>query len=354
MKRAESGIRVEHMPAICETPLSVSRIAEQDFGLQTAYLHNEEFTRFEKLLIACLRDLSKQSAIDFSDKGSLLIVTTTKGNIDLLETSAPSPLPRSRVKLHEAALAVARYFNAANNLMVISNACISGSLGIIHAADLIAAGHYEHVVVAGADVLTNFVLAGFVSFKAVSENPCMPFDKNRCGITPGEAAAAVLLSADKLSHLRYVSGASGNDATHISAPSREGVGLKAAIQRMRRLAQVDESFVPDTINAHGTATPYNDEMECRTFQSIGWQQVPVNSYKGFWGHTFGAAGVIETALLLESMKQNVLLPSVGFSQADDYNHLPVIATTTSREITTAVKAASGFGGCNAAFLIAKT
>ena len=109
----------------------------------------------------------------------------------------------------------------------------------------------------------------------------------------------------------------------------------------------------DTISAHGTATDYNDEMEAKAFSAAGLEQAPLNSYKGYIGHTLGAAGVIEAAISLQSMRMNMLFRSAGYEDHGVSKNLNVIRESHEQEITTCLKTASGFGGSNAAVIFRK-
>ena len=94
-------------------------------------------------------------------------------------------------------------------------------------------------------------------------------------------------------------------------------------------------------------------MESKAFNSAALQDVPVNSLKGFYGHTFGAAGIIESVITIESMLHNLLLPTKGFESKNESINLNIIDSLREKEITNALKTASGFGGCNAAILFQK-
>ncbi len=144
-------------------------------------------------------------------------------------------------------------------------------------------------------------------------------------------------------------GFSTNDANHISGPSRTGEGLYLAISRVLKRSQAAIDF----ISAHGTATPYNDEMESMAITRTGLQNVPVNSFKGYWGHTLGAAGVIESIMGIYSLRNGILFSTKGFSEPGVSNPLNIISKSESREINNCLKIASGFGGCNAAILFQK-
>lgn len=311
------------------------------------------FTKLEKLGILSVQDVLEQSGVSLSDPKTILIFSTTKGNIDLLDSSVKQNLPGDRIYLSAMANAVASYFKAVNKPLVLSNACISGLLAIITAQRLIKAGQYENVIVCGGDLVTEFTVSGFKSFNALSPNPCKPFDARRDGINLGEAASTILITKNKNlslpSSMQIVNGASANDANHISGPSRTGDGLfKAVTQTLK-----GTNLKVDTINAHGTATPYNDEMESIAFERAGLTNVPVNSLKGYYGHTLGAAGVLETVIALEGASQNQLITSAGYSEKGISGNIEIITQHETRNIETFLKTASGFGGCNAAALFVK-
>ena len=162
-----------------------------------------------------------------ADKKTILIISSTKGNISLLETETYNDALNKRISLNTSAKLVAEYFQFANQPVVISNACISGLLAIITGMRLIQSGQYEHAVVAGADVISKFVLSGFQSFQAISAEPCKPFDAARNGINLGEGAGTMILSSNKnySSGIKVIGGSVSNDANHISGPSRTGEEL---------------------------------------------------------------------------------------------------------------------------------
>lgn len=321
------------------------------FGILTS---DTNFTRFEKMMLCSVNEALEQSNIDVTSNETLLIISSTKGNIDLLEESKKHLFAPDRVYLWESARVVSEFIGNPNKPVIVSHACISGLVAQLIAKRYIESGQYKNVVVIGCDMVTPFVASGFQSFKALSPNPCSPFDKNRDGLSLGEGAATVILSSDKKnikseSVFSLEAGSITNDANHISGPSRTGEGLFLAIQNILKQNPVNIDY----ISAHGTATIYNDEMESIAISRAKLLDVPVNSYKGYIGHTLGAAGVIETVLTLESMKNNELVKSLGFKDMGVSHYLNVIENNTPSEINTCLKIASGFGGCNAALLIKK-
>jgi len=209
--------------------------------------------------------------------------------------------------------------------------------------------------VTGGDIATEFVISGFQSFQAISPDPCRPFDRDRTGLSLGEGCGTMILSSLPGGRDRQaiVTGAAtSNDANHISGPSRTGEELSWAISRAMKQASVTPGDI-SYISAHGTATPFNDEMEAKALDLSGLSHIPVNSFKGYWGHTLGAAGLVESVAAIASMRNNTLYRSAGFENPGVPVPINVIAQNQKAEIKVTLKTASGFGGCNAAILYQK-
>lgn len=343
-----SGVREHDNKAMSDEPFFASLFKKNEFP-------DIPYTKFEQMLILSITHALDDGAVDPSDKRTVLIISTTKGNISLLETEQPGPKLDLRIALHKSAKLMAEYFGFINEPIVISHACISGLAALITGMRLIQSGQYDHAVVAGADVISKFVLSGFQSFQAVSPELCKPFDANRNGINLGEGAATVILSAQKTGEgsIRITGGSVSNDANHISGPSRTGEELYFAIDKALKSAGVQTGDI-DFISAHGTATIYNDDMEAKAITLAGLQEVPVNSLKGFYGHTLGASGLIEAIISAQSLKQNIIIPTKGFKQQSDANPVNVCSQLISKPLNSCLKIASGFGGCNAAIILTKS
>jgi 3-oxoacyl-[acyl-carrier-protein] synthase-1 len=311
---------------------------------------DKAYTRFEQLIILSVSDAVSGLNIDLTSPKTLLIISTTKGNIDLLKDN--KGFQDDRVHLWKSAQEIGHYFDTARPPLVVSNACVSGVLAIIAAHRMIAQGKYENIVVCGCDVLSEFIVSGFQSFFSLSKDVCKPFDKNRSGLSLGEGAGTIVLTSNKSicpkPLIEVVSGSGSNDANHISGPSRTGEGLYIAIDEVLN-GRSDIDF----ISAHGTATAYNDDMESIAFSRCNLGHVPVNSYKGYIGHTLGAAGVIESIFCFETMRKNLLVKTYGFENLGTAENLNVIGRNISKPIVHVVKTASGFGGSNAVVLFKK-
>lgn len=312
------------------------------------------YTKFEKLLIGSIDNALQDSGIDIRDKRTILIISSTKGNISLLETESYGQALPGLVALHGSAKSVAGYFGFANPPITISNACISGVMAILTGMRMLRSGQYENAVIAGADTISKFVLSGFQAFQATSSGPCKPFDEARDGINLGEGAGTIILSSNQkyAGRLKVLGGSISNDANHLSAPSRTGQELCGAINK----ALGDAHLLPadiDFISAHGTATVYNDEMEAKAITLANLQSVPLNSLKGYYGHTLGAAGLIETIISCHSLKENLVLPTLGFENPGVMEPLNICTKLLHASLHHCLKTASGFGGCNAALILGK-
>ena len=342
----------EHNNAFADEPYYAA-LFDEGFSFDK-YIQGNDYTKFERLLIASISEALAQACIEPKNERTLLIISTTKGNISLLETEVNDAFLQKRIALHTSAKMVAGYFGFINQPLVISNACISGALAIITAMRLIQSGKYDNIVVAGADIITKFILAGFKSFQALSTGNCRPFDVNRDGINLGEAAATIILSSNKknATDIKVVSGAVSNDANHISGPSRTGDELFQCIAKSMNDAGLQANEI-DFISAHGTATVFNDEMEAKAIALAGLNTQPVNSLKGFYGHTLGAAGLVESIISIESLRQNTIIPTKGFKEHGVSQPINILKEIINKQVNNCIKTASGFGGCNAAIIFSK-
>lgn len=354
--RHESGVHVRQHEAVSDTAIPVGLIEDKDSVTQksgnvTAFRAG---TDLERLCMSAVSGTAAKAGVDLSSVDCGLVISTTKGNIDSLRQEKGLS-PDSPAFLSHIADRLQACFKMVNTPVIISNACISGVSALIVARRYILAGRYKHVVVVGADVLSHFITSGFLSFKSVSKRRCLPYDKRHDGLNLGEACGALLVSCERHSEedIILAGGAITNDAHHISAPSRTGDGLGLAIKEVMAEAGTtpeDVSFV----NAHGTATVYNDEMEARAVHLAGLQQVPVNSTKPYFGHTLGASGVVDTILCMWELNHQTLFGTLGFEELGVSVPLKVSGEDRDLPMKACVKTASGFGGCNAAVVLMRT
>jgi len=311
---------------------------------------SKAYSRLEKMLILALNSIVNRSEIT---SRTAFILSTTKGNIVKLENQNNTI---ESAQLAVLAKKIANYFGFITEPIVVSNACVSGALAIVVAKRMIKAGVYDDAYVLAGDEVSKFVLSGFKSFQAMSEKPCKPYDKNRDGVTLGEAAAAVYITADEsklgIESIQILGDGSVNDANHISGPSRTGEGLFRSIESALKEAKLTADQI-DFISAHGTATIFNDEMESIAFNRSHLEQVPMNSFKGYFGHTLGTSGLLEIVISIASTNKNLLFASKGFFDLGVTQPIAVIDINSKKNIRYFLKTASGFGGCNTAVVFYK-
>ncbi len=318
----------------------------------SALADNTKYTFFEKMIIFSASCAIQEAGINTASERVLFVLSTTKGNVFLLD-KRETGFPEERVLLGSAARQMTDFFQNPNPPIVVSNACISGVCAQIEAMRNLESGCFDYVVVVGCDVQSAFIVSGFQSFKALSPEPCKPFDANRCGLNLGDAAATIIYTRkNTVGSDEWVAcrGAIRNDANHISGPSRTGEGSYRALKVA--LGDVNPNQIA-FINTHGTATVYNDEMESVAIERAGLSRVPVNGLKGNYGHTMGAAGILETILSMYAIDDHNILATRGYETLGVTHPLVLSNQNQATEKHMFIKLLSGFGGCNAALLFAK-
>ncbi|MDU1890193.1 MAG: beta-ketoacyl synthase N-terminal-like domain-containing protein [Dysgonomonas sp.] len=346
-----SGILSDNSSDISDTPILSARIDTKRLDTAIQKYGIEQYNKTEQLAILSIKELLSNQNIDITSSDCGLIISTTKGNVDLLRNHTDEI--NKDAYLWKTASNISSHFGIdKNNIKVISNACISGVSALIVAQRLLRKGVYKHIIVVGVDALSHFITSGFLSFKSVSEHICKPYDAERDGLSLGEACGSILLTTEHTPDaVTLRGGAISNDANHISGPSRTGDGLHFAIEGAMNDADIAVDDI-DFVNLHGTATVYNDEMESKAIYSSNLQSKPINSLKSYFGHTLGASGIIETIVSAHSLKEKIVFGIPTFEK--NGTSQPLNISNSHRnipDIKTCIKTASGFGGCNAAIVL---
>lgn len=317
---------------------------------------------------AVLRDAGAESELPFhmacaaarealaeagaADPGSIaFVLSSTKG--DLSGITGPgaglgSPYLLARRLALELGLGRPR--------AAVSCACASGVGALALAARWIVRGLADRVLVVGTDALSPFILRGFDSLLALDPLPCRPFDRERRGLSLGEAAAAILLSGrpGESRGVELAGWGESNDANHITGPSRDGEGLLRAMAQALSRARISPEGI-DYVHLHGTGTPFNDAMEAvalaRLFEG---PTPPASGTKAQTGHTLGAAGVLESLVAVEALRRETAPGNVGLAEPDvDAQVTLPRAPTRLGRARVALKVAAGFGGINAAAVFSR-
>lgn len=338
VKAGRSGIRA-YEPGTCNIPE----------GFYASLL----FEDFETLALKSAQKAIGNVQLELKGKRTAFILSSTKGNIE------------ENISLADSAQRIASQLGIDSKPIVVCNACISGLSALILGNRLIDSGLYDAAIVCGCDTPRQFILSGFQSLKALSPEPCRPFDMERMGLNLGEAAATLILSKNSIqgNSWRMGDGFIRNDAFHISTPSKTADGLYLSLQRTLEsftkeisstCKQIDLKEHLAFINAHGTATLFNDQMESVAIGRAGLSDLPANAYKNFWGHTMGAAGILETIISMKAIDDNTILGTRGFSELGVSGKMNICAENRPTDKKGFIKMLSGFGGCNATIWAAKS
>ena len=338
VKAGRSGIRA-YEPGTCNIPE----------GFYASLL----FEDFETLALRSAQKAIANAQLELKGKRTAFILSSTKGNIE------------ENISLADSAQRIASQLGIDSKPIVVCNACISGLSALILGNRLIDSDLYDAAIVCGCDTPRQFILSGFQSLKALSPEPCRPFDMERMGLNLGEAAATLILSKNPIqgNSWRMGDGFIRNDAFHISTPSKTADGLYLSLQRTLEsftkeisstCKQIDMKEHLAFINAHGTATLFNDQMESVAIGRAGLSDLPANAYKSFWGHTMGAAGILETIISMKAIDDDTILGTRGFSELGVSGKMNICAENRPTDKKGFIKMLSGFGGCNATIWAAKS
>jgi len=240
---------------------------------------------------------------------------------------------------------------------IIANACASGTNAIGHAFNCVRSGRYQRVLTGGYDAISELVFVGFDSLQAATPERCRPFDRERTGLVLGEGAAILALENFESARKRgatilaeIIGYGISTDNFHLTQPDPSGIGPRQAMEGALNSAGINASEI-DYINAHGTATPFNDASEGKAIAEL-FNGVPVSSTKGMMGHSLGAAGAIEAIISLLALQHQLLPPNINFREGDADLALNIIANDSRNgAVRTVLSNSFGFGGTNASIIM---
>src|SRR5881398_302526 len=230
---------------------------------------------------------------------------------------------------------------------IIANACASGTNAIGHAFECVRSGKYQRVLTGGYDALSELVFVGFDSLQASTPEKCRPFDRDRSGMVLGEGAA--ILALENLEDARardarilgeIIGYGISTDNHHLTQPDPSGSGPRRAMEQALHSAGRSAEEV-NYINAHGTATPFNDAAEGKAIAEL-FGSIPVSSSKSMIGHSLGAAGAIEAVVCLLALQAQLLPPNINFRRPDQDLDLDIVANK-SREAKIDIVLSNSFG-----------
>jgi len=329
------------------------------------------YSRTDRLAVVAARD----AVADFTGSGNILresgivMASTVAGltEIDPEISRGPEAWYRHGGLMRAASYPVSRVAASVGEDLGIqgpccgvSVACASGAMAIALAANMLLDEAAPMVLAGGSDALCPFTLSGFNSLQALDPEPCRPFDQNRNGLNLGEGAAVLVLEtlsnaarrgAGILAVLR--GWAMTNDASHPTAPQKDGIGLALCIQRALEMASCGIEEV-GYVNAHGTGTPLNDIAETHAYENAFQgrsRPIPVSSTKSYFGHCLGAAGALEAAITISAMRTSTLYPTLRLTDPIESDQVDWLRGELRRQpLPVAMTVSAGFGGSNAALV----
>jgi 3-oxoacyl-[acyl-carrier-protein] synthase II len=326
----------------------------------------ERLHRATRMMMAVFEELFGQDP-DF--KPELTVIGTTSGGMSFGEDYYRA-LHRHRGLQHSPGW-IANYppqkpvidaqdaFQVSAPCQIIANACASGTNAIGHAFECVRSGKYQRVLTGGYDALSELVFVGFDSLQASTPEKCRPFDRDRSGMVLGEGAAVFALENLESARARnarvlgeIIGYGISTDNHHLTQPDPSGSGPRRAMEQALQSAgcSVDEI---DYINAHGTATLFNDAAEGKAIAEL-FGTIPVSSTKSMIGHSLGAAGAIEAAVCLLALQAQLLPPNINFRHPDQGLDLNIVPNESrGAKIDIVLSNSFGFGGTNASILIQK-
>ena len=309
----------------------------------------------------------------------------TNDNLRILFDKGPdrlSPLAVPELIPNEAAGNVSIALGAKGPAQVVATACASSTDALGISLDMIRAGRADVVVAGGTEAaIIEFTVGGFMKMRALSthfndtpEKAGRPFCADRDGFVMGEGAAVLILESEehaKARGARVYAELAGygatSDAYHITAPDPSGRGAVKAIEIALRDAGVTDKSTVDYINAHGTSTHLNDQMETKAFKTVfgeeGAKRINVSSTKSMHGHLLGGAGALEAAITALSIHEGFVPPTINYDNPDlqvdagkgevplDLNYTPNVGV--KRDIRVALSSSLGFGGHNGVVVLKK-
>ena len=322
--------------------------------------------RASHMMISALGEALAQSP---QFKPELTIVGTTSGGMSYGEdyfralnrhgSLRHSPTWIANYPAQKPVIDAQETFGISAPCQVISNACASGTNAIGHAFECVRSGRYQRILTGGYDALSELVFVGFDSLQASTPEKCRPFDRDRTGMVLGEGAAILALEnldAARARGARVLAEVTGygmsTDNFHLTQPDPSGIGPRRAMERALEGAQISADAI-DYINAHGTATPFNDAAEGKAISEL-FGRVPVSSTKSMMGHSLGAAGAVEVIVCLLALQHQFLPGNINFRAPDENIDLNVIANKARpTALRTVLSNSFGFGGTNASIAIRK-
>ncbi len=230
-------------------------------------------------------------------------------------------------------------------------ACTASANALLAAANMLRAGRLTHAIVVGVEMFNAITGLGFAGLQLVTREVMRPFDRQRNGLVPGEACAAVVLSvAPNDSPWRFEDGANLCDTHSISATNSDGSAIADVMRQALQSCGVAASDIA-AVKAHGTASLANDEGEAAGLHRVFATMPSICALKPFIGHTFGACGAVELALFCSAVGRGALPATPGISPGDGDLNIALTQQPRPQPPGKFMLNYFGFGGSNTSLVI---
>ncbi|MGB0985750.1 MAG: beta-ketoacyl-ACP synthase [Pseudoalteromonas spongiae] len=328
---------------------TLPEICEPQFNTRNNQLLLTAFKQIEQTFTALTEQFEKQRiAIVLGTSTSAISEGETAYQQFTDEGDYPAHFNYRQQELHAPSEYLAHITGASGPCYTISTACSSSGKALVSARGLIESGIADVVLCGGVDSLCKMTLNGFKALESTAAEYCKPFHSERDGINIGEAAALFVMSKQPAA-VRLCGAGESSDAYHVSAPEPSGRGAIASMTKALQDAGIDAKEI-GYINAHGTGTPKNDEMEANAIHTLGFDCL-VSSTKGVTGHTLGAAGALEAGicwLLLSDFNKGEIIPAnYPVAELDEkLSPIRLAASNSSGKIRFCLSNSFAFGGNN--------
>ena len=330
--------------------------------------HHQRLSRLHPASVFMIEAARELRAMDPLFHPEITVIGATGGGMNFGEAFYRAQVERRRPR--ERAIWLANYLpqkavldaqeacGFASPSQIIANACASGTNAVGHAFALIRNGACRRVLCGGYDIICEMVFVGFDSLQASTQEKIRPFDKNRTGLVLGEGAALLALEEWESARergapiLAEVTGYGiSTDNHHLTQPHPSGIGPRLAMERaLANARRMPEEI--DYINAHGTATPFNDATEGAAIFQLFGSRAHVSSTKSMMGHALGAAGAIEAVISVLALRHQFLPPNIHYQEPDPACLLNVVANESrAARVRRVVSNSFGFGGANASIVL---
>ena len=362
--REQSGIGSMRILQSAHTELPVGEVPLSTEKMRAILDFTAPASRSALLGILAAREALKDAKIDPSLLAkSAFISGTTVGGMETTERDYLAWQHHQHtetIALHDAGATTETIVRALGEVAfqtTVSTACSSALNAIISGANMLKLGQFDCVIAGGTECLSKFHLNGFNSLMILDHEPCRPFDDTRAGLNLGEGAAYVVLETEESALKRgaeilaYVSGyANACDAYHQTASSENGEGAYLAMTGALNMANLAPSDI-NYVNAHGTATPNNDQSESVALRRVFGEMMPaVSSTKSLTGHTTSASGSVETVICLLCMQYGFAPANVNFHTPMTNGILP-LAHNQQMEIRHVMCNSFAFGGNDSCLIL---